>query len=203
MPPLRVLTLLLLASVAGAGPRTDQYGDPLPPGAIQRLGRVRPMANYADPVRFTPDGKAVVVLNAGIHFSVFDRASGRLLEARTLPTSPVLFADLFPDARRAVLCRSEFEGRKSRWEVWDLTTGREVWAADFPGRYPGRPHISPTGRYLVKAEKVPGPADKVVMRLRAWDLTTGRAIESDPVGLPGDGPLDDQFELVFPPARTR
>src|SRR5262245_65493890 len=44
-----------------AAPRLDRYGDPLPPGAVARLGTRR--WSHRDPVQFvqfTPDGKAVI-----------------------------------------------------------------------------------------------------------------------------------------------
>jgi RNA polymerase sigma factor (sigma-70 family) len=69
-----------VASATGApapdAPRTDLHGDPLPPGAVARLGtvRLRPVAA----AEFTSGGKAIVTgANTGLR--LWDTATGKLL----------------------------------------------------------------------------------------------------------------------------
>jgi RNA polymerase sigma factor (sigma-70 family) len=66
----------------------DRHGDPLPPGAIARLGTVR--FRHGDWVRsigFTPDGQRVVSHGWGDGIRVWDAATGR--EVASLPMSGV------------------------------------------------------------------------------------------------------------------
>jgi WD40 repeat protein len=56
------LAILLLAAPAAAQPRGDALGDPLPPGAIARLGTLRFKQDVGDDVyavAYSPDGKRV------------------------------------------------------------------------------------------------------------------------------------------------
>src|SRR5947208_2758487 len=66
-----LLVLLSLAFSPGRSPgppppapaRTDRYGDPLPPGAIARLGSIRwRVDGEQTSVRYAPDGKTLLVV---------------------------------------------------------------------------------------------------------------------------------------------
>src|SRR5258707_41888 len=85
----RLATLLALAAtlcpiqprIAGAAAppaaRTDCYRDPLPPGAVARLGatRFRPPFSYC--VAWSRDGKSLVSGGEGGHVYVWDSRTGR------------------------------------------------------------------------------------------------------------------------------
>jgi WD40 repeat protein len=74
--------LLLTAALLQPAPRLDTYGDPLPEGAVARLGttRLRP-GGLVSALAFTPDGKQLVTANhvTGVH--VWDTATGKELRA--------------------------------------------------------------------------------------------------------------------------
>jgi WD40 repeat protein len=71
------------AKVESQKPRVDLYGDPLPPGAIARLGTVRFRAlDEADALAFAPDGKTIAVNSRGGLF-LFEADSGKRVKQLT------------------------------------------------------------------------------------------------------------------------
>jgi RNA polymerase sigma factor (sigma-70 family) len=63
-------------------PAVDRYGDPLPKGAIARLGTIR-FRNQGEGLRafLAPDGKTLVTASAGGQARVWDIATGRLVRS--------------------------------------------------------------------------------------------------------------------------
>src|SRR5262249_6075016 len=62
-------------------PRRDRYGDPLPPGAIARLGtlRFRVDAIRVNQMAFAPDGKTLALVTPS-GLTLFDTASGKQMK---------------------------------------------------------------------------------------------------------------------------
>jgi WD40 repeat protein len=77
------LALLLLASpINAAEPRVDAYGDPLPPGAIARLGTMR--LRHNGPIisaAFSADGKQLISADGRDEIRVWDGSTGKLLQS--------------------------------------------------------------------------------------------------------------------------
>src|SRR5438093_12772792 len=65
---------------AGGGERVDADGDPLPSGALVRIGttRFRPGA-VVESLAFSADGKELVTANGRSGIQVWDPATGKLL----------------------------------------------------------------------------------------------------------------------------
>ena len=77
-PLLATVLLLALRPVFAEPPRLDRYGDPLPPGAVARLGSLRLLC--ADDVRnvgFTPDGRIVAAFLGNAPSQFWEVATGR------------------------------------------------------------------------------------------------------------------------------
>src|SRR5688572_21109392 len=68
--------------------KTDLYGDPLPRGAISRLGTIgfRHGSQGVKSLAFTPDGSSLIVATEGSAIRIFGATNGRLIkEFRTDP----------------------------------------------------------------------------------------------------------------------
>jgi RNA polymerase sigma factor (sigma-70 family) len=101
--------------------RTDRLGDPLPPGAIVRLGtvRFRPGGNF-NALAFLPGGKAL--LSTGLHgIRFWDAATGKELRRLEAPGGGTWCCTLSPDGK--VLAASCYD-RTVR--VWETDTGKEL-----------------------------------------------------------------------------
>ena len=124
-----ILTLLALEPAVRAGvpkpqpKKVDFYGDPLPEGALARLGTVR--LNHLQGIgalALSPDGKMVASLGSK-HVRLWDTATGK--ELRRLHT-PTFFDSLVfsPDGR--LLVTTTNEGQNDVVQVWDVQSGKEV-----------------------------------------------------------------------------
>jgi RNA polymerase sigma factor (sigma-70 family) len=101
--------------------RTDRYGDPLPPGAIRRLGSVHFRQHNTACIRISPDGKTLVTASWGRDqkVCVWDVATGKLL--RRLPGSlDEIAVALAPDGQTLAVPRGEVV------TLWDLASGKAI-----------------------------------------------------------------------------
>ena len=88
------LGLVVLLTNTGASPgenvktpRTDLYGDPLPPGAVMRLGTIR-LRHVGSEVAFSKDGKQLISCGNDGEVRVWDVADGKLLRRTRLAWKP-------------------------------------------------------------------------------------------------------------------
>ena len=65
--------------VARSEPKLDAFGDPLPEGAIARIGtsQFRLDGWYLTDIAFSADGKRVAATSAGHEFAIWETATGR------------------------------------------------------------------------------------------------------------------------------
>ena len=154
-----------------AHPARDFYGDPLPKGAVGRLGTVRlNHGRIMDWLFFLPDGKTLVSVGSGMA-RVWDAASGK--ELRQFPTVHAWStsqAALSPDGKSLTLLTQEPEGDTIR--TWDLAQGNEVRKLAIPVRrrvidvwHPNA--ISPDGQL---------GAITLAKQIRVIETTTGKEL---------------------------
>jgi hypothetical protein len=111
-----------------AEPRIDQFGDPLPAGAIARLGTIR--FNHGErlnALHFAPDGKTIISEGNG-SFCVWDAANGKEVRRFSMgkPRWDVQTV-LTPDGKTLISLSQDGPGDTLR--AWDLATGNESRSA--------------------------------------------------------------------------
>jgi RNA polymerase sigma factor (sigma-70 family) len=153
---------------AAEGPRTDLYGDPLPPGAMARMGTVRfRHGSWISAAAFGPDGKTVATAGEDKLIRFWDTATGKGI--RRLNTGPAGVVGLSTGPRGklvALLCSDE----SSR--LWDVNAGRP---AGEPFRHGGRVNtaaLSADGMVCLT-----GGEDGVVV---VWDPAAGKELRRLP-----------------------
>ncbi|MHB1423675.1 MAG: sigma-70 family RNA polymerase sigma factor [Gemmataceae bacterium] len=142
--------------------RVDDYGDPLPEGALRRLGTLRfRHGGGIHNLLLTPDGKTLVSNDyyGTRKVCVWDLATGKLL--RQLPgTYMQKNIALSPDGKLVAICQREFI------VLWDLNSGKEKQRLAQPAAHGTA--FSPDGKLLAAGGEVSG--------IHLWDLTTGKQI---------------------------
>lgn len=162
-----------------ARPRIDTSGDPLPAGAMARLGSVRwrlgceedqvqgyglrPAASMA----FTPDGKHVLTASGVLR--MWDFATGKELPRFGKPGQRGLFLAISPDGKLLAAASGRVDQGKAavtRGQVvlWDVATGQEIRKLD---QRAGMLAFSRDGKMLATA------LDREII---VWDVATGKKV---------------------------
>jgi WD40 repeat protein len=111
--------------------RADAHGDPLPDGAVTRLGTLR--FNHGERLHalfFSPNGKILISEGRGA-IRLWDAATGK--EQSHLPTGP-LASDVEPVLSADGKTLTLFDGQNDSIHLWDLAQGKEVRRVVLPVR---------------------------------------------------------------------
>jgi WD40 repeat protein len=162
---------------------TDLYGDPLPPGAVARMGTVR-FRYAATSVAYSPDGKLLAAGGSDNHIRLFEAATGK--EIRRLTGHLARTFNPPADKRGAfdLLVSSVGEGNVTSiafspdgktlasggWDdtvrVWEVATGKQLHKLDAHQAMVARVVFSPDGKVLASRGGLDG-------LLRLWNPATG------------------------------
>jgi RNA polymerase sigma factor (sigma-70 family) len=109
-------------SIEKAPGRTDQYGDPLPDGALARLGTTR--FRLGAPVALSPDGKTVVTTDG----TFWDVATGQLIRRVKGRGQLVCYS---PDGRLVAFAHTAYQDNNPQQqvvkvEIWDAATAKRL-----------------------------------------------------------------------------
>jgi RNA polymerase sigma factor (sigma-70 family) len=152
-------------------PRTDLLGDPLPEGAIARLGTLRlKHGGYVQYLAFTPDGKQLMSRSHAEGIRIWDAPTGRQLNHLAAGADEwVSSAQLTPDGQTLIT----LEGTRQPYSLFvrwrnrtDLQVRRECKVEDFDTL-----DLSPDGKVLLAQGTGRDTAELV-------DATTGQKLHS-------------------------
>jgi RNA polymerase sigma factor (sigma-70 family) len=102
--------------------RTDSHGDPLPEGAIARIGTVRLRHDgLVTSLAFAPDGKTLVSAGLERTLGIWDVASGKLLRRLVGHNDFVRAVAVSPDGKTIASASLDKTVR-----LWDFATGKEL-----------------------------------------------------------------------------
>jgi RNA polymerase sigma factor (sigma-70 family) len=149
--------------------RTDAQGDPLPPGAIARLGTLR-FRNGKDiqALAWAPDGKAVFSVGSGASIVVHDASTGKKVRSFGADTNDASVPDIVafaPDGKS--LAGLVGAGENRFVSVWDLATGKQVVQLDLGKGGIAYLALSHDGGTLVGVEG---------SRVHVWDVRAGKEL---------------------------
>jgi len=169
-----------IASPEAASKALDLYGDPLPEGAVARMGTVRWRHDEIYHTLLSPDGKVLATSSWGAKIRVWDRATGKLIG--TVPSAEHLNARNWqlafsPDSSVLACGNSEGAGDYTI-RLWDLTTRRErEGAIRFQPKNRGGSVGFRCLAFLPDSKTLASAINRDD-KIRLWDVASGKEIDS-------------------------
>ena len=171
---------LPVAAAQPSGPKTDRYGDPLPPGAAMRLGTVRfRQFPHVCRVAYSPDGRFVVTDTNESTLQYWDARDGRKLRQIDAGMEQIRDFAFSPDGTQIAAVGCGPVPDRLRWSTHlaflDVATGRLIRHAEW-GLKAGDQDLaySPDGRTVA--------IDEDDGTLRLWDVASAQVTREERLG---------------------
>jgi WD40 repeat protein len=175
----RIISILALATILIADCildgqerpiRTDIAGDPLPDGAISRIGTIRyRVRGWHQQVFFSADGDTVIAKGEESVLKLFDVETGKILAEIKVHDLTNWSADLSPDGKFLAVFGADRRGKPApdtTFRLYDPKTRKPVWEkVDSEASPKGQPQVQFTGdgkRLVTLSQDV-----------RVWDAKSG------------------------------
>jgi RNA polymerase sigma factor (sigma-70 family) len=154
--------------------RTDRYGDPLPEGAVSRLGTVRfRLSGWGESVLFTPDGQRLISGDGGGGPRLWEVSTGRPLGQFSLPGNQRLGPIALSPGGRTLAAG----GRDGAIHLFDLRTGKTVQRLVGPPEEASALAFSPDGKLLASGRDFDLPRKQGQDNpIQLWDVATGKEL---------------------------
>jgi RNA polymerase sigma factor (sigma-70 family) len=148
---------------------TDLYGDPLPSGAMARLGTVRfRHSSVIYDLRVSPDGRTLISAG-GNSVEVWDAQTEVRLRSFPFDSLYVYGTELTPDGKLLGV----FEGLpEKKMRFWDLVRGVEVHPFGEAAPQAMRAALSPNGELLASLDRLQSQTVNI------WDMRKGKKIRT-------------------------
>jgi WD40 repeat protein len=159
--------IAFLSLVLGSPPVWSQEArggeeEPLPPGAIRRLGTARwRQGGLVTAVAISPDGRTAISGSTNTNLTLWDLVSGKQIKVLTGHSAELCSVRLSPDGKRAVS-----SGHDGKLIYWDLVAGAALRTFEADDSLHGL-SLSPDG-----SQAVVGSGNEIIL----WDVNTGLVI---------------------------
>ncbi len=169
------LSVMLPENPAQQGDHKDLYGDPLPQGAIMRLGTLQRRAVGAQ-LAVSSDGESIIGVRGQRYIHIWDAATGKLRQTRELaPSDGYSYLALSWEGKRLATNR-EAEGRE-KLTIWDVPTGKKIQTLGIEGaRFIPLMAFSRDGKKIAAIGHLQGRDNRHDDLIRVWDLASGKEI---------------------------
>jgi WD40 repeat protein len=161
--------------VVNKAPRLDIFGDPLPAGAVTRLGTSRFWGGgNAVEIEFSADGTKILVANWGGVF-VLGASTGRQLHYFNASATRRVVNSISasPNGKYVAVGTSDSERNQAGVQIWDLATSHLLRECKDSGRQHLCALFSPDGKKLASCSD---PSKTIYL----WDAATGVEIRRWP-----------------------
>jgi WD40 repeat protein len=177
-------SLVLAGESKSAEAARDGFGDPLPGGAVARLGSTRLWHENTRAIALSPDGTKLLTLGDQLTSSgsrqptirCWDALTGRLLHEARFANKTLNEWACTPDGKWLALGVQDQDGRDIRTILWDVQKWREIDGPSMKGIWPVA--FLADGKTLVARRSLAVREGDYDVFFHLWDVNKGKEINN-------------------------